>query len=127
VTRQTLLLPNFPDPKVAMVLSANGRAHHMAKHRAKQSVATFVVLHARKTDLQPMRGLVTLQPVWTFPEKRARDDDNLGTGVMKVCRDALVRDGFLEADDVEHLRQLPPEVHVIKGCRSLELRFEVAE
>lgn len=123
---QRLLLVEFPTPTMARVLSPNGsRVHWAAAKRAKDYVSMIVAGRALACDLERMRGFVTIQPVWTFPERRKRDDDNLGTGVMKVVRDALVRGRWLEADDTDHLRQMPPEVRVVKGVRSLELVFSV--
>lgn len=124
MTAQTLTLPDFPRPDMARLLSPNGRAHWAAKRKARLYVIDTVVVWAIKSGLRHMHGPVTMQPVFTYPIARKRDDDNLGTGILKAVRDALVNGGWLEADDVEHLYQDRPEVVVQKGVRSLELRFE---
>jgi len=121
--KQTLTLNNFPRPDVARTLSPNGTAHHMAKARARKGVHEHVKVLAR-FDLQPMRGMVTLRPTFVFPVKRNRDDDNFATGVMKAVRDGLVKAGYLEADDSDHLRQERVEMVVEKGRRALILEFE---
>lgn len=124
MTAQTLVIPGFPRPEIARALSPNGRVHWAAKRKARLHVVDMVTAYALKSGLQRMQGHVVMQPVFTYPDHRKRDDDNLATGVMKAARDCLVKGGWLEADDMEHLRQLPPEVRVEKGCRSLEIRLE---
>lgn len=123
----TLVLEDFPRPSTAMTLSPNGRAHWAKKHTETATVALHVGYSAAKQHLPHMRGFVVIQPVWTFPGQGRHDPDNLGTGVFKACLDALVRGGWLEDDSQHHVRILPPEVHVVTGKRSLELRFEVSE
>lgn len=73
--------------------------------------------------MRALPNVVIMQPIFIYPVKRKRDDDNLATGVLKAVRDALVRMGILAADDIEHLRQLPVEVRVEKGRRALILEF----
>jgi Holliday junction resolvase RusA-like endonuclease len=121
--KQTLVLENFPRPSVANVLSPNGRAHHMAKYRATQAVAAHVKVMATMDGLRPMRGLVTLRVIWIVPDRRRRDTDNHTTGVVKAAIDALVRGGYLEADDTDHLRLLPVEIRTEPGRRALVLEF----
>ena len=118
-----LELQNFPRPSVARTLSANGRAHHMAKYRATQAGHAHVKVVATADRLPRMRGLVTLRAIYTVPDRRRRDQDNY-TGLLKSAIDALVRSGHLEADDTDHLRLLPVEIRVERGKRSLVLEFE---
>jgi hypothetical protein len=125
--RQQLLLDNFPRPSVARTLSPNGRAHHMQRARATEAVAIHVRVMAIMQGLRRMQGPVVMQPTFVYPVRRKRDDDNAATGVLKATRDALVRGSWLEADDVEHLRQLPVEMRIEKGRRALELSFEWTE
>ena len=126
VRSQTLVLWDFPRPDVARLLSPNGRAHWAAKRKARLSVMDHVVVAGITSGLKVMwGGMVTLYPTFVYPDHRKRDDDNLATGVMKAVRDSLVQAQWLEADDLEHLRQMPVEVRVEKGHRSLELRFEI--
>jgi len=47
-------------------------------------------------------GIARLDVTLIFPELRVRDDDNLWAR-FKPGRDALVRAGVIEADDIEHL------------------------
>ena len=122
--RQVLQLENFPRPEVARCLSPNGRAHPLARDRATKSVAERVKLEALRQGLRPMHGLVTLRVTCVYPVARKRDDDNAATGIVKNCRDALVRGGYLEADDVEHLRQEPVEIRVEPGVRRMVLELE---
>lgn len=125
--RQVLTLEPFPRPETARALSPNGRVHWAVRKYHVDLVHGTVVIVARAIALPIMRGMVTLQPTFVYPVKRARDDDNLATGVMKAVRDALVRGGWLEADDTEHLRQLPVIVQVERGRRALILDFQVQQ
>lgn len=121
--KQTLVLVDFPRPDIARILSPNGRAHWRAKYAAVASVDHLVTSIALIQKLQPMQGFITIEPRFIYPVSRKRDDDNLATGVMKVVRDVLVKRGYLLADDMEHLRQLPVVVRVEKGRRALVLEF----
>jgi hypothetical protein len=117
-------MKDFPDPVMARLLSPNGRAHWAKKRTAREYVRRHVWYFTRMQELEPMTGLVVIWPTFIYPVVRKRDDDNLATGVMKAVRDALVLRGLLEADDTDHLKQMPVEVRVEKGRRALELRFE---
>jgi Holliday junction resolvase RusA-like endonuclease len=120
----TLELNNFPKPSVARTLSPNGRAHHMARYHAIQAVQIRVALDARMQGLPQMRdGLVVVRPIWTFPITRKHDSDNLSTGVLKACLDALVRGRWLLDDSSEHVRLEPPVIRVERGRRALVLEF----
>jgi hypothetical protein len=122
-TVQRLVLEHFPTATTARVLSPNGRAHWASKHAATRSVRGVVAAHALRQELNAMHGLVEIQPTFVYPVARKRDDDNLGTGVMKAVRDALVGRGYLEADDMAHVRQLRPIVEIQRGRRALILEF----
>lgn len=121
--QQTLVLEHFPEPKTARALSPNGRAHWATKSKQTEEVKKAVALKALAWRFQPMRGLVVIQPTFIYPVARKRDDDNLATGVMKAVRDALVQCHYLEADDTDHVRQLPAIPEVQKGRRALILTF----
>lgn len=121
---QTLTIEDFPRPDVARTLSPNGRAHWATKRACTRLIHEQVAYWALFDLLRPMPGHVTIYPTFIYPQARKRDDDNLATGVMKAVRDALVKGGYLDADDTEHLRQMPVEVRVEKGRRALVLRFE---
>lgn len=120
---QMLTMHDFPRPEMARALSPNGRAHWTKKMDARDYVHERVWFHAETQGLDIMVVPVTMRPIFIFPVKRARDDDNLATGVLKAVRDALVRNLILQADDMEHLRQLPVEVRIEKGRRALILEF----
>lgn len=121
---QRIELAGFPRPSLARTLSPNGRAHHMARHRTTEGVHMQVALAARGAGLRPMHGLVTLRVTYVFPQHRKRDDDNYSTGVLKAVRDALVRGGWLEADDAEHVRQERPVFVVERGQRRMVVELE---
>lgn len=122
---RALVLEDFPQPAVARVLSPNGRAHWAVRKLARESVSERIAVEARRCGLERMRGLVEIQPVWTFPRKGRHDPDNLSTGVLKVVLDSLVRGWWLADDSQVHVRLMPPVVRVERGVRRLELRFEV--
>lgn len=121
---QTLVLEDFPRPEIARALSPNGRAHWAAKRKARLNVVDHVTVAAIRGGLRLMRGQVVLSATFVYPDHRKRDDDNLATGVLKAVRDCLVLGQWLEADDIEHLRQMPVEVRVEKGRRALEITLE---
>lgn len=122
---QSLILPDFPRPEIARILSPNGRPAHWAEaHRAKLVVRDYVAFYATQCGLKQMQGMVRVTPVYTFPGHQKHDSDNLSTGVLKHVIDTIVRSGYLKDDDLSHLRLLPVEVTVEKGNRQLELRFE---
>jgi len=123
VVQQRLTLEEFPRPAVARALSPNGRASWPARYRATQDVHTLVKLRAVMAGLRPMHGLVTLWVTWVVPDRRQRDADNHTTGVVKATIDALVRGGYLEDDDTDHLRLLPVRVRLEHGRRALVLDF----
>lgn len=123
----SLVLSDFPQPIHARTLSPNGRTHWAVKKAAKDYVAMLVWAGALSQGLERMRGLVEIQAVWTFPTRGRHDPDNLSTGIFKVVLDTLVRGSWLADDSTNHVRLLPAEVRVVKGQRSLELRFSVSE
>ncbi len=116
----TLTLDDFPPPKLARALSPNGRAHWATQKRAKDLVKLLTSIQAK--DAPRFTGRVILKPVLTYPVARRRDDDN--AGFVKYCRDQLVRDGVLVADDTDHVRQEPVAVRVERGVRRFELTIE---
>lgn len=120
---QRLVIERFPPPHIARALSPNGRAHWTTQREAKDVVRAYVFAAVREAQMRALPNVVIMQPIFIYPVKRKRDDDNLATGVLKAVRDALVRMGILAADDIEHLRQLPVEVRVEKGRRALILEF----
>lgn len=120
----TLTLTDFPRPAVARVLSPNGRAEHWAiRRQARLDVYERVWANAKMQNLPRMRGLVTVQPTFTYPEQRRRDQDNLCTGVLKATLDSLVKGGWLEDDSSEYVRLEPPVIRVEPGRRALVLEF----
>lgn len=123
---QVLVIPDFPHPTVARVLSPNGRLNRLSKEyrKARLVVIDNVTVYALKQDLKHMHGRWRMTPYFVFPDHRKRDDDNLATGVMKLARDTLVSGGWLEADDAAHLLQERPNISVEKGVRHLRLVFE---
>jgi Holliday junction resolvase RusA-like endonuclease len=120
---QQLVLEDFPRPATARILSPNGRAHWSVRRSETAWCKSLVKVKALIQGLGRMHGQVVIQSTFIYPVARKRDDDNLATGVMKAVRDALVDAGYLEADDVEHVRQLPVQVEVQKGRRALILEF----
>lgn len=89
--------------------SPNYRGHWAKRHRASREYTTAVFYMAidmrnrlkAKGEFKCIR-VARLDVTLIFPELRVRDDDNLWTR-FKPGRDALVRAGLIEADDMEHL------------------------
>lgn len=111
---------------MARALSPNGRAHWATKRAHVQDAHWRVKDQVQRQGLQPMRGLVSLRARWTFPSHHRRDPDNLSTGVLKACIDALVRCGVLEDDSADHIRLEPASVTVERGRRALVLELDAA-
>lgn len=123
---QSLVIPDFPHPTVARALSPNGRLNRLSKEyrKARLVVIDNTTVYAIKQGLKPMHGKVRMTPYFVYPDHRKRDDDNLATGVTKLVRDTLVKGGWLEADDKEHLEQASVTVVIEKGHREMRLEFE---
>jgi Holliday junction resolvase RusA-like endonuclease len=126
-----LVLEDFPSPAVARALSPNGRVHWRRRHAAQRAVAEAVWVALQLPPCfyiaKPLARRARLRATFVYPERRKRDDDNLATGVLKAVRDALVRLGVLEADDMQHLQQEPVQVEVRKGERRLVVELEEVE
>lgn len=116
------MLADFPDTKTARALSPNGRAHWATQAKAKALVGIRV--HQAATSLMWFREPVRVTFRYVFPTRRRRDIDNLSTGVAKAVLDTLVRGGWLEDDDSEHVVVVRAEVAYEKGSRRLEVVIE---
>jgi Holliday junction resolvase RusA-like endonuclease len=123
---QRIYIPGFPPVKMLRALSANGSHGHWSQTAGwRKDAALWVTVAARCQMLRPMPGRVRLHFVWTFPERRRRDIDNLiGNGVTKGAIDALVTGKWIEADDSEHVVSISAEVHVEYLQRRLEIVLE---
>ena len=112
---------------VLRVLSPNGRANPWVRRAAREAILTAVAVTVCQMEPRLARLIppVVAQPIWTLPEQRVRDGDNLsGSGVLKACLDALVRLGILPDDRHEYLTVLPPIIQVEPGVRRLVIELE---
>lgn len=124
---QTIVLPMFPDPKLARALSPNGRVHWGARASAKAKVAGRVALAALLQKLEPVDVPVRIVFRWVFPRGGRHDVDNLiGSGVTKAAIDSLVNAGYLADDSSQYVVSVAAEVQVERGQRRLEIRLEPA-
>ncbi len=89
--------------------SPNDRGHWAERYKASReySAAVFYMCIDMRNRLMEKGEfkcimVARLNVTLIFPELRVRDDDNLWTR-FKPGRDALVRAGIIEADDIEHL------------------------
>ena len=87
--------------------SPNYRGHWTEGHRASREYTAavfYMCIDMRNRCIEEFRKIrvARLNVTLIFPELRVRDDDNLWTR-FKPGRDALVRAGIIEADDIEHL------------------------
>ncbi len=125
---QRLFLPDFPSPAIARTLSPNGRAHWGAKRRAQIDVETVIWIALNRLDcpLMPIAPPAHVTYRWIVPDRRRRDLDNHGTGVVKVIQDYLVKYGILPGGD--HAEALTSRVEIVyeKGRRALEIILEPA-
>lgn len=100
----------------------NGNAlHRMGHWEVRKSRAAWAeVTDAGMVDAEilPWRGepiqRATLDLLWRFNTRRARDLDNLIAGIKPII-DALVRSGILVSDDSEHLIGIAGRVEVVRG------------
>lgn len=115
----TLILDNFPSPDIARALSPNGRTHWAEKKRAREAVQVAFYLAALQQGLDVFDGQVRITYRWVFPDHRARDLDNLSTGVVKALQDCLVKADVIRADDTSCVVGMSVEVSVEKGRRAL--------
>jgi Holliday junction resolvase RusA-like endonuclease len=125
---QTLVLRDFPDVKTARTLSPNGRAHWATRKRARERVETLVgvsIFEQRLSDAL-LGWPVRIVYRWVVPDRRKRDLDNHGTGVVKVVQDCLVRLGMIDADDATCVVEAKTEIVYEKGQRRLEIVLEPA-
>jgi hypothetical protein len=124
--KQQLVLDPLPPAPVLRALSPNGRAHWTERKRAQDTMRLCVVVDAVHSGLRSMPPPVRLQAIWTFPQARRRDQDNL-IAVAKCIVDTLVRHRYLQDDRHEMLTVLPPSIRVERGVRKLVLVLESAE
>jgi Holliday junction resolvase RusA-like endonuclease len=124
--RHTVILENFPSPDAMRALSPNGRGHWGGRARVMARVMDEVAWRVRLHQLAPLAGPVRLHFRYVFPVRRKRDVDNLTTGVTKAVIDTLVRGGWLEADDSEHVIEVTAEPVVERGHRRLEITIDPA-
>lgn len=120
---QTLVLADFPDPKLARALSPNGRAHWATKKRARDIIEWIVgqaIFEQRLTD-ELLGRQVRITYRWVLPDRRRRDLDNHSTGVVKVVQDCLVRLGLIDADDTSCVVGISTEIVYERGARRLEI------
>lgn len=125
---QTLILEDFPDPKLARALSPNGRVHWAVRKQARQHVEWVVglaICEQRLTD-ELMGERVRIAYRWVMPDRRRRDIDNHSTGVVKCVQDSLVRLGLISADDTSCVVGISTEIVVEKGRRALVVTVEPA-
>ena len=123
---QTLIIPDFPSVDIARTLSPNGRAHWVARQKAKESVAEAVwaAWVSRQDELRPMPPPVHVTYRWIVPDRRHRDLDNHGTGVVKVVQDTLVRLKLLPGGD--HSTALTSTVEIVYEKHQRRLEVQIA-
>ena len=110
-------------PVPAKQLSPNARCHFMAKARiTKQARATAAAMALAALSTRPQWKRATVKAVWSFPDARRRDLDNL----QASCKAYL--DGLVDAGIIEDDRELVPErPERVKGERGLTLIVTKAE
>lgn len=104
-------------PIPAKQLSPNARCHFMAKARMTKAARATAAAHALAAlSTRPQWKRATVKAVWSFPDARRRDLDNLQAS-CKAYLDGLVDAGIMEDD-----RGLVPEQpEMVKGLRGLTL------
>lgn len=126
--QQVLVLDNFPSPDVSRCLSPNGRAHWRLRQVAKEAVveAVWAAWVSRQDELHPVPPPAHVTYRWIMPDRRHRDLDNHGTGVVKAVQDTLVRLKLLPGGD--HSTALTSTVEIVyeKGSRRMEIAMRGA-
>lgn len=115
---QTIVLPDFPDPKLARQLSPNGRVHWATRAMAKKEAAHHIACACLLQGVIPPEGPVTLVFRWVFPTRGRHDVDNC-IATAKPMIDALVEAGVLDDDDSRHVVAVTAEVAYERGRRAL--------
>lgn len=124
VVRQVLVIPDFPSPALARVMSPNGTAHWRDKQRAAAQIVEYlkVAVLMRVVPLTPMAPPVHATYRWIVPDRRHRDIDNHhGSRVVKVVQDWLVARGVLPAGDHSTVLTSHTEIVYEKGQRRMEI------
>lgn len=85
-------------PWTAPPLTQNGlrRTHHMAEAKAKAHALHEARYMIRAANVAPMAGAIVILH-WRMPDRRRRDGDGAAP-TLKVCLDALVKEGVLHDD-----------------------------
>lgn len=121
---QWIVLEDFPSTEVARTLSPNGRAHFGSVIRAKKAVRDRIVAAVHMQEPFPVAPPARVLYRWIVPDKRKRDLDNHGTGVVKVIQDSLVRLGVLPGGDHAEVLTSRVEIVVQKYRRAMEICAE---
>lgn len=103
--------------------NSNVRADTWQKRQKRLKAAqTMVWAHCKHLGWQPVQGKARLTVTFVFPNQRRRDYDGLVSRVKGVV-DGLVKGGWIEDDDLDHLDlQVRSEVHT--GRKALGLMLE---
>jgi crossover junction endodeoxyribonuclease RusA len=105
-------------------LTANQRLHWSHRARATATIRDMIGWHVRAQRIPTLdRPTVTL--VYTPPDRRRRDVDNL-VPTSKACVDALRAAGVLADDDPAHVDHRMPVITAPSRPPSLRLVIEAA-
>src|SRR5690349_23235890 len=74
---QTMVLEDFPSPKLARQLSPNGRVHWAVRAEAKREAAHRIACECLLQRVYAIDGPVRLTFRWVFPTAGRHDLDNL--------------------------------------------------
>lgn len=88
-------------PLPPRILTPNGRGHWAAKDRATGECRTLAEMAVRSIGRFPRWEGATLRPVFYWPVKRRRDDDNAAAS-LKAYRDGIADAGLVSDDSQIH-------------------------
>ncbi len=120
MSRRIVVILPLPSP----ALSPNARVHWGVKAAAVKSYREVAWAHALREMLgEPPMDKATINPVFYWPDRRRRDDDN-AVASLKAARDGLA-DGGVVRNDADFV-MAEAEFHVDRENPRVELIIQEA-
>ena len=113
---------NFICPWPPKELNPNSRTHWAKKMKVAKKYRRDCYFSAKSSGLKPLKGLVLFGLIFSPPDNRKRDDDNL-LAAFKSGRDGIAE--ALGADDNQFITQF--EVRKLATCGVHVFISEIAD
>lgn len=119
MTMQTwMLVAPWPKPPI----SSNHRYHWAAKAKLVKQVRAHAKFSAGLFLPRKLKH-VTVEMVWTVPDKRRRDGADNIVDTLKPWCDGMVDAGIVPDDTPQWMTKLMPRIEYVRGVS--QVRFEV--